>query len=317
LESIMVILGGEVDINGELAHFENTDVTTGSDGLSIANDGKLITNDPDKPVLLIDSGTWKIGEDGLGSLVNLAGTVDPGAGDPGAGDPGAGDPGAGDPGAGDPGAGGPAAADPTSRPIEGSSPTGPAFEAKGGADITIHQNAVTVDKALWEAKMVAVVGAVDDLQTKITTVESFMEARNSKIEFFQPTHLTNALIKVNKGDFLRVDGGEVIFNKDFLRMNNAEIEVFNEGFLINAVNGGSVDIKGKLAVGIGGVNTIIVNNTATPDPKILEIRVSKHSSATVQIGANPVEGVKLEFPNGGSLINAGADSSVKINLEPK
>ncbi len=300
LDSIMAILGGEVNINGELGHFENTDVTTTSDALSIANDGKLKTNDPDKPVLRIEGGTWKIGEDGLGSLVNLSGTVAPPAGGPGAGGPGAGDP----------GAGGPAAADPTSRPIEGTSPSGHAFEATGGADISIERNAVTVDAALWDAMRLAIVGAVGDPLTKITTANSFMEASNSKIEFFQPTHLTNALINVTKGDFLTVSGGTMIFHNDFLRMNNAEIQVV-DGFLINVLNGGNLDIKGKLAVGTGGVNTIVVNNTSPVTGIQNGISFTRDLTSTVQIGANPVEGVNLDVT--GSMINAGFNSSVKIN----
>jgi len=290
LDSIMVILGGEVDINGELGHFENTDVTTTFDALSIANDGKLKTNDPNKPVLRIEGGTWEIGEFGFGSLVNLAGTGAPPPGGP--------------------PAGGPPAADPTSRPIEGPGPSGHAFEATGGADISIERNAVTVDNALWDAMRLAIVGAVGDPVTKITTANSFVEANNSKIEFFEPTHLTNALINVTQGDFLTVNGGEMIFHKDFLRMNNADIQVV-DGFLINVMNGGSLDIKGKLAVGIGGVNTIVVNNTAPVTGIQNGIPFTSDPTATVQIGANPLQGVNLNVT--GSAINAGFNSSVKIN----
>ncbi len=156
----------------------------------------------------------------------------------------------------------------------------------------------------------AVVGAVGDPLTKITTANSFMEASNSKIEFFQPTHLTNALINVTKGDFLTVSGGTMIFHNDFLRMNNAEIQVV-DGFLINVLNGGNLDIKGKLAVGTGGVNTIVVNNTSPVTGIQNGISFTRDLTSTVQIGANPVEGVNLDVT--GSMINAGLNSSVKIN----
>jgi len=264
--------GSEVNTQGRLAYFDNTNVNIDFDGL-IIDRGKLIT---DKAAFGITGGILNFG----GSIVNLQGPfVLPG--------------------------------DPiTVTPFQGNSPSGPAFEAKGGADISIGRNAVTVDNALWEAMKLAIVGAVGDPQTKITTENSFVQANNSKIEFFQPTYLTNALIKVNQGDFLTMNGGEMIFHQDFLNMNNAEIQVFN-GFLINAQNGANLDIKGILARGTGGVNTIVVNNTAPVTGIQNGIPFTRDPTATVQIGVNPVQGVNLNVT--GSAINAGFNSSVKIN----
>lgn len=178
------------------------------------------------------------------------------------------------------------------------------------AAIQLDGSDVTTQGIFTTTMMLAVVGAGGDPQTKITTANSFMEANNSKIEFFQPTHLTNALIKVNKGDFLTLNGGEMIFHKDFLRMDNAEIQVF-DGFLINVQNGASLDIEGKLAVGVGGVNTIVVNNTAPVTGIQNGISFTSDPTATVQIGVNPLQNVDLKVT--GSAINAGIDSSVKIN----
>jgi YVTN family beta-propeller protein len=149
----------------------------------------------------------------------------------------------------------------------------------GTAGTSVHPgNAVQVDRALFEAALPIInLASTGSTQTSLTTAGGTLDMSQSKVVSNGPViALDNSLIKVNNGPLITLRNGSTLdVAADLLTLTNgSKINVVNGPLILvtgNAPSGTSpsvstLNVNGALAnFGSTGGNTIVVNNTITPN----------------------------------------------------